>query len=581
MRRLLQQFLGPYTSKAILGVLTKMVEVVFEVLTPLVVARMIDYGVHAHDITAVSRLGFLLLLFAVVSYSFTLICQKCASLCSQGIGTDIRKALYEHISQFSSAEVDFFGSASLVTRITNDVNQVQLAVALGVRQVTRWPLLAIGSIIACLSIDVQLGLVVLVSTVLVGLIFYLVMHASIPFYKKMQDKLDSVSQITQEALSGVRVIRALRKDAYEFKRFSAASHEQAQVAISVGKLSSLLNPATFFVLYLAILVVLWIAQDLVLSATLTQGQVIAFVSYMTTTLISVGYLANLIIIFLRASASSMRIHEVLQTPLTVTSHTDTPIKLDANAPALTFENVSFSYTDAAQQSAAALQNLSFALQPGQSLGIIGGTGSGKSSVAQLLPRLYDATSGSIKLFGTDIQAYPLQQLHKLVGYVPQKPSLMRGTIRSNLLWRNPAATDTQLWDALAVAQAKDFVEQMPGQLDSVVEAGGKNFSGGQCQRLTIARSLVDTPRLLVLDDAASALDYATDAQLRTALTELQEQVTRIIISQRVSAVMDASLILVLNHGCVAGLGTHDELMQTCTIYQEICLSQFSQEEVQQ
>ncbi|MDY4522597.1 MAG: ABC transporter ATP-binding protein [Atopobium sp.] len=581
MRRLLQQFLGPYTSKAILGVLTKMVEVVFEVLTPLVVARMIDYGVHAHDITAVSRLGFLLLLFAVVSYSFTLICQKCASLCSQGIGTDIRKALYEHISQFSSAEVDFFGSASLVTRITNDVNQVQLAVALGVRQVTRWPLLAIGSIIACLSIDVQLGLVVLVSTVLVGLIFYLVMHASIPFYKKMQDKLDSVSQITQEALSGVRVIRALRKDAYEFKRFSAASHEQAQVAISVGKLSSLLNPATFFVLYLAILVVLWIAQDLVLSATLTQGQVIAFVSYMTTTLISVGYLANLIIIFLRASASSMRIHEVLQTPLTVTSHTDTPIKLDANAPALTFENVSFSYTDAAQQSAAALQNLSFALQPGQSLGIIGGTGSGKSSVAQLLPRLYDATSGSIKLFGTDIQAYPLQQLHKLVGYVPQKPSLMRGTIRSNLLWRNPAATDTQLWDTLAVAQAKDFVEQMPGQLDSVVEAGGKNFSGGQCQRLTIARSLVDTPRLLVLDDAASALDYATDAQLRTALTELQEQVTRIIISQRVSAVMDASLILVLDHGCVAGLGTHDELMQTCTIYQEICLSQFSQEEVQQ
>lgn len=580
MRRLLQQFLGPYTSKAILGVLTKMVEVVFEVLTPLVVARMIDYGVHAHDITAVSRLGFLLLLFAVVSYSFTLICQKCASLCSQGIGTDIRKALYEHISQFSSAEVDFFGSASLVTRITNDVNQVQLAVALGVRQVTRWPLLAIGSIIACLSIDVQLGLVVLVSTVLVGLIFYLVMRASIPFYKKMQDKLDSVSQITQEALSGVRVIRALRKDAYEFKRFSAASHEQAQVAISVGKLSSLLNPATFFVLYLAILVVLWIAQDLVLSATLTQGQVIAFVSYMTTTLISVGYLANLIIIFLRASASSMRIHEVLQTPLTVTSHTDTPIELDANAPALTFENVSFSYTDAAQQSAAALQNLSFALQPGQSLGIIGGTGSGKSSVAQLLPRLYDATSGSIKLFGTDIQAYPLQQLHKLVGYVPQKPSLMRGTIRSNLLWRNPAATDTQLWDALAVAQAKDFVEQMPGQLDSVVEAGGKNFSGGQRQRLTIARSLVDTPRILVLDDAASALDYATDAQLRTALTELQEQVTRIIISQRVSAVMDASLILVLDHGCVAGLGAHDELMQTCTIYQEICLSQFSQEEVQ-
>lgn len=580
MRRLLQQFLGPYTSKAILGVLTKMVEVVFEVLTPLVVARMIDYGVHAHDITAVSRLGFLLLLFAVVSYSFTLICQKCASLCSQGIGTDIRKALYEHISQFSSAEVDFFGSASLVTRITNDVNQVQLAVALGVRQVTRWPLLAIGSIIACLSIDVQLGLVVLVSTVLVGLIFYLVMRASIPFYKKMQDKLDRVSQITQEALSGVRVIRALRKDAYEFKRFSAASHEQAQVAISAGKLSSLLNPATFFVLYLAILVVLWIAQDLVLSATLTQGQVIAFVSYMTATFISVGYLANLIIIFLRASASSMRIYEVLQTPLTVTSHTDTPIELDANAPALTFENVSFSYTDAAQQSAAALQNLSFALQPGQSLGIIGGTGSGKSSVAQLLPRLYDATSGSIKLFGTDIQAYPLQQLHKLVGYVPQKPSLIRGTIRSNLLWRNPAATDTQLWNALAVAQAKDFVEQMPGQLDSVVEAGGKNFSGGQRQRLTIARSLVDTPRLLVLDDAASALDYATDAQLRTALTELQEQVTRIIISQRVSAVMDASLILVLNHGCVAGLGTHDELMQTCTIYQEICLSQFSQEEVQ-
>lgn len=583
MRRLLQQFMKPYTSKAILGILTKMVEVVFEVLTPLVIARMIDHGVHTHNVAAVIGLGALLLLLAAVSYCFTLICQKCASVCSQGIGTDIRNALYEHISQFSAAELDFFGTPSLVTRLTNDVNQIQLGIALGIRQLTRWPLLAIGSIIACFSLNVAFGAVALISTVLVSVIFFVIMRASIPFYKDMQNKLDTVSQITREALSGVRVIRAFRKDAYESKRFSAAAQNQAQIAIGVGKLSALLNPATFFVMYSAILIILWISAvwisgDTLPGSTLTQGQVIACVSYMTTTLISIGYLANLVIVFLRAWASSMRIAEVLDTHLSITVPS-TRVELDCTAAALRFENVNFSYNAATHDEALALHDVSFSIQAGQTLGIIGGTGSGKSSLAQLICRLYDMTSGSISLFGTDIQAYPLQQLHELVGYVPQKTSLISGTIRSNLLWRNPAATDEQLWDALTVAQAQEFVAQKPNQLDSVVEAGGKNFSGGQRQRLTIARSLVQMPRIVVLDDAASALDFATDARLRAALANLGEEVTSIIISQRVSAVMHADAILVLDHGRVAGLGDHETLLRDCPIYREICLSQLSKEEV--
>ncbi|WP_028264253.1 ABC transporter ATP-binding protein [Atopobium fossor] len=580
MRKLLQRFLRPYTSKAILGILTKMVEVIFEVLTPLVIARMIDYGVHTNDVDMVVRLGALLLVFAVVSYGFTLICQKCAALVSQGIGTDIRTTLYEHISQFSSGEMDRFGTPSLVTRITSDVNQVQVAVALGIRQVTRWPLLAFGSIVACISINWELGLVALISTPVVGLIFFYIMRAALTFYKTMQDKLDTISQITREALLGVRVIRAFRKDAYESKRFMVATQEQTRVAIGAGKLSSVLNPATFFVMYTAVLVILWIASNHVNTGNLTQGQVVAFVSYMTTTLISVSYLANLVIIFLRASASSIRILEVLETTLHVTSSTQKTVELNSEAPALCFNHVSFGYGDAIHEASLVLRDVGFTIQPGQTLGIIGGTGSGKSSLAQLLARLYDVTSGSIELFGSDIQSFSLQQLHELVSYVPQKASLISGTIRSNLQWRNPDATDEQLWNALALAQAKDFVAKKPKQLDSVVEAGGKNFSGGQRQRLTIARALVAMPRILVLDDAASALDYATEARLRLALHELRHRVTSVIISQRVSAVMQADAILVLDHGRVAGLGTHHELLHSCNIYQEICNSQLSHEEVQ-
>lgn len=574
MIELLRRFMGPYRGKTIIAIVTKVVEVVFEILTPLVVARMIDVGVRQRDLDEVLHMGLALLAFAVVSYLFTLICQRLAAQVSQRMGTDIRNDLYAQVNRLSSVEVNRIGIPSLVTRVTNDVNQVQLAVAIGVRMLPRWPLLAVGSMLAALLIDVRLGLVFLVCMPTIVVVFFLVMRASIPYYRQMQEKLDKISLETREMLSGMRVIRAFRKVPEETGRGLDAVEEQTLVAVAVGRLSAILNPATFVVMNLGVVAVLWVGGLQVDAGDLTTGEVVAFVNYMTQTLISVSYLANLVVVLMRGHTSSLRILEVLDTQPSITDEGNVSLGIDENAPALELDDVSFVYEGAPVP---ALADVSLSLLSGQTLGVIGGTGSGKSTFAQLIPRLCDPSSGSVWAFGHDVRDYPFDELRSYVSMVPQHVVLVSGTIRSNLLWRDPSACDDELWRALERAQAAKFVRMLPQGLDAPVEAGGTNFSGGQRQRLTIARALVGHPRLVVLDDAASALDFATDYRLRSVLRKLRAELTTIVISQRVSSIMSSDQILVLDHGAVAGLGTHDQLLEHCEIYREICVSQLGEE----
>ena len=576
MFELLRKYLGPYRGKTIIGALSKVVEVIFDLITPLVIARTIDDGVHNRDVGAVLRYGALLVCFALVGYGFTLICQKMAALVAQGVGTDLRDDLMRRTMSLSAAEMDRFGADSLVTRTTNDVNQVQLAVAMGIRQLMRFPILGIGSIVAALLIDLKLGLVFLLCVPVITLVFWFVMSRSVPFFRLMQEKLDLVSRITREALSGVRVIRAFGREGSETKRFDAASKEQTDVAVAVGRLSALLNPAPLLVMNLGVVAILWTGAVQVSVGDLRQGQVMAFVNYMSQTLVAIVYVANLVVLFNRGSASAQRVMEVLDTEPSVRDTAGEPLAVDPCTSALALDHVSFSYAGAQLPS---VDDVTLTLGQGETLGVIGGTGSGKSTLVSLLVRLYDVSAGTIEVLGHDVRDYPIAQLRSLVSIVPQKASLVSGTIRSNLLWRRPDADDDELWRALERAQAADFVREKSLGLDGAVEAGGKNFSGGQRQRLTIARALVGSPRLVVLDDSASALDFKTDARLRRALRELGGRTSAVIVSQRVSAVMQSDRILVLDHGRVVGLGTHRELLEASEIYREICLSQLSAEEV--
>lgn len=570
--------MGPYRGRVALGMSAKVVEVVFDLMTPVIVARMIDRGVAGRDAGLVVRLGALLVLLACVGYCFTLVCQKMAALVSQGMGTDVRDALFRKVMGLSAADVDRFGTPSLTTRLTNDVNQVQLAVALGIRQLIRWPFLAVGSMVAACLIDLRLGSIFLLCTPLIGLAFWFVMSHAVPYFRQMQVRLDRVSLLARETLSGMRVIRAFRHEDDERARFDEAARAQAQTAIAAGRLTSLLNPATFVVLNLGVVAILWSGAVRINVGDLTQGEVMAFVNYMTQTLLAVGYVANLVVTFTRGAASGQRIMEVLDAPDALADGSDTELALPARGeePAIRLESVSFSYAGGESN---ALDGVTLSLEEGQTLGVIGGTGSGKSTLVQLLDRLYDPTSGTVSVLGRDAREYPLAQLRGVVSVVPQLASLLTGTIRSNLLWRDATATDDELWHALELAQAADFVRAKPLGLDEPVEAGGRNFSGGQRQRLTIARALVASPRILVLDDSASALDFATDARLRHALGGISHSTTCVVVSQRVSAVMGADKILVLDHGRMARLGTHRELLDRCGLYREICLSQLSEKEV--
>lgn len=594
MIELLRRFGGKFRRYMVIGPACKLIEVIFDLLTPLVIAQMIDKGIGSHDVSAVIHYGMVLGAMAVIGISFTLVCQKMAALTSQGMGTDIRGALYEHINKLSYAELDRFGTPSLITRITNDVNQVQLAVALGVRMLIRWPFLAVGSMCAALAIDLKLGVIFLICTPAIGLVFWFVMARCIPYYKQLQAKLDRIALICREGLSGARVVRAFVREDHERERFAQAADDQAHTAIAVGKLSSILNPVTFLMMNLGVCAILWVGGIQVNVGELTQGQVMAFVNYMTQTLTSIVYVANLVVVFTKASASASRINEVLNCEPSITDEGNQPVALpepsdlaggSAPVPALSFDHASFSFGAGA---ANAVSDVTLELPVGKTLGIIGGTGSGKSTLVSLISRLYDASIGSVSVMGADVRAWPLDQLRRVVATVPQRASLVSGTIRSNLTWRDDAATDDELWAALDMAQASEFVRKKPQGLDAPVEAGGKNFSGGQRQRLTIARALVGSPQVLIMDDSASALDFKTDAALRHAIRERSVRgaaegglpLTTVIVSQRVSTVRDADMICVLNHGSVAGLGTHDELYAACQLYREICQSQLRREELE-
>lgn len=593
MIELLRRFGGKFRRYMVIGPACKLIEVIFDLLTPLMIAQMIDKGIGAHDVNAVVHYGVVLAAMAVIGISFTLVCQKMAALTSQGMGTDIRGALYQHINKLSYAELDRFGTPSLITRITNDVNQVQLAVALGVRMLIRWPFLAVGSMVAALAIDLKLGMIFLICTPAIGLVFWFVMARCIPYYKQLQAKLDRIALICREGLSGARVVRAFVREDHERERFAQAADDQANTAIAVGKLSSILNPVTFLVMNLGVCAILWVGGIQVNVGELTQGQVMAFVNYMTQTLTSIVYVANLVVVFTKASASASRINEVLNCEPSITDGGNQPVALPkpgatgnaAPVSALSFDHASFSFGAGA---ANAVNDVTLELPLGKTLGIIGGTGSGKSTLVSLIPRLYDASAGSVCVMGADVRAWRLDQLRHVVATVPQRASLVSGTIRSNLTWRDEAATDDELWAALDMAQASEFVRNKPQGLDAPVEAGGKNFSGGQRQRLTIARALVGSPQILIMDDSASALDFKTDAALRHAIRERSVRgaaegglpLTTVIVSQRVSTVRDADMICVLDHGSVAGLGTHDELYATCQLYREICQSQLRREELE-
>lgn len=578
---LLSKFVWPkYGRKSFVALLCKAVEVIGDLLTPLIIARMIDLGIHGANMYDIIRYGILLVVIAIVGFSFTLVCQKIASIVSQRTGTDLRNELFKKIQELSSADISALGTDTLVTRLINDVNQVQVTVALGIRQLIRWPILAAGSIIATLMLDAKLGMVFLLATVLVAAIFFFVARKSIALFAELQKRLDTVSLYMRQMLSGIRVIRAFRHEAEEKEQFSEAVLAQTKTATNAANYSALLNPATFLVMYLGIAVTLWLAAPQITAGTLSQGTVVALVSYMTSALLAIGYVANLVIIITRGAASASRVMEVLNTKPALSDKGNKYINLaesDFVGTAVAFKDASLVYDGGGEP---ALSNINLSLQAGQTLGIIGGTGSGKSSFASLIPRLFDTESGSVSVFGHDVKTYTFEQLRALIGYVPQYTSLVSGTIRTNLCWKNPNATDEELWAALEIAQAADFVREKPDQLDSVVERGGKNFSGGQRQRLTIARALVGSPRIVILDDAASALDFATDAHLRAALRKLSATTTSIIISQRVAAVMQADKILVLDHGKQVGLGSHTELLATCPLYKEICLSQLRPEEVE-
>ena len=578
----IKRFGLPFRRELVLGPLSKLVEVGFDLCTPLVVALMIDRGVGTRDVRALAWYGALLAAMALAGFASTLICQKMASRASQGIGTALRDALFTHVNELSGAEIDRFGTPSLITRITNDVNQVQLAIALAIRQMTRFPLLAVGSMVAALLIDARLGVVFLIATPLIGLVFWLVMARCIPHFKRMQLKLDRIALITREGLSGARAVRAFVREGHERERFGRAAADQADVAIAVGRLTSLLNPATFFIMNLAVCAILWVGGAQVNVGALTQGQVMAFVNYMTQTLLAIVYVANLVVVFTRAQASAERIFEVLDCEPSVR---DPAVAAECrrSAPvsqAIRLADVGFAYPGASLR---AVEGVTLQVPAGGTLGVIGGTGSGKSTLAQLLVRLYDATEGSIEVLGEDVRSLPLGELRTMIGYVPQKAELVSGTIRSNLLWRDASASDAELWRALETAQAAEFVRRLPRGLDAEVEAGGGNFSGGQRQRLTIARALVGDPRVLVLDDASSALDLKTDAELRTALRTCHAGAAlggcTVVVSQRVASVCDADVICVMRRGRAVGVGTHGQLLANCPVYREIVDSQQADEGV--
>ncbi len=574
MFKLAKRYLGSVKQYIIIGQTSKLIEAIFEVIVPLIMAAIVDNGIKGNMGKGyVYKMGGVLILLGVLGLCFALICQYLASKASQSVGTVMRNDMFRHINSLSHAELDRLGTPSLITRLTNDINQVQQAVAMFIRLVVRAPFIVIGSAIMAMSIDLKLSVIFVIIIPLVVLVLYLIMSRSIKYYKVIQKKLDRISLVTREGLSGVRVIRAFSRQDTEQKRFDEANDDYLDISLRVGRLSALLNPLTYVILNLAIAAIVWYGGVGVDTGRLTQGEVIAFVNYMTQISLALVVVANLVVLFTKAAASSARINEVLEIEPSIKNGTE---KVGAGSEnAVEFSHVYFSYNNSGEY---ALEDIDLTAKKGETIGVIGGTGSGKSTLASLIPRFYDISKGELKINGTDAADYDTMALRQKVGVVPQKAVLFSGTIAENMRWGKRDATDEEIWKALETAQAKEFVEKMPDGLDTHIAQGGKNLSGGQKQRLTIARALVSQPDILILDDSASALDFATDADLRKAIAQNTTGMTTFIISQRANSIMQADKIIVLDDGRQAGLGTHRELLESCGVYREICYSQLSKEE---
>lgn len=561
------KYLKPYRKEAVIGFFFKLIEAFFELIVPIVVADIIDYGILHQDQQYILQRGLLLLALALLGYACALVCQYFASKTSQGFGTYLRNDMFKAIHAYDYENIDEIGIPSLMTRITNDTNQLQLAVAMTIRLASRSPFLILGSLVMAFRISVPIALIFICAAPILALAIYGVMSKSLPLYLKIQKQLDHVSLICRENLAGIRVIRAFSKQKQEKERFQQATQKQKDMQIQVGKLSALLNPSTSVIVNCAILVILYAGGLQVNAGYLTQGEVIALINYMNQILLSMFAFANVIVIYNKATACYKRVQEVLAIQPAIQ---DGKCLIDnQEGPMVTFDHVSFSY-----QGSHALHDLSFSIHQGETIGIIGGTGSGKSTLIHLISRFYEATQGQIYIKNRPIQDYSLFSLRQMIGLVPQQATLFTGTIKENICLAKENASDDEVKQALHLAQAS-FVDEWKDGIYSHITQGGHNLSGGQKQRLTIARALVRNPELLILDDSASALDFATDAALRKAIATLPQ--TTIIVSQRVSAIMHADKILVLSHGELVGMGKHDELMKTCEIYQQIVTSQMSKE----
>lgn len=563
-------------KEAIIGPIFKLMEAILELILPTIVALIINNGVGNHDSAYVYRMGGLMVLMSLLGFGCSMVCQYYAARASQGFGTTLRNKMFRHITSLSYAELDTLGTPTLINRITNDVNQLQIAVAMLIRLVIRAPFICIGAILMSMILDFRLSLILIAATPIFGIILYFIITRSAPLYRKYQQKLDALALVLSENLSGIRVIRAFAKRRTEKERFDASSDDLTTTAIRVSRISALLGPMTTLVVNAAIIAILWVGGIHIDGGRLSQGEIIAFINYITQILLALIVVSNLVIIFTKASSSANRVNEVLGVKVSVSEEGNAVIaEPDHAAPAIQFDHVSFGYNTTGES---ALEDISLVINRGETVGLIGSTGSGKSTFVNLIPRFYDAVQGEVKVDGVNVRDYKLHQLREKIGIVPQKAVLFTGTIAENIRWGKEDATEEEIMQAASIAQAEEFIRKLPEGLNTQVSRGGLNLSGGQKQRLTIARAVVGKPSILILDDSSSALDFSTDAALRKALKESSQEMTVLLVSQRVSTVRQADKIMVFEEGRIAGVGTHEELMRGCEEYKEICLSQLSSEE---
>ncbi len=573
MRKLLV-YLKDYKKETVLAPLFKMLEATFELFVPFVMANIIDHGIRQADDGAVLRSGLILVALGLIGLLCSVTAQYFAAKAAVGFSAKLKHALFQHIQSLSFTELDTLGSSTLITRMTSDVNQVQNGVNMVLRLFLRSPFIVFGAMIMAFFIDAKAALIFVVTIPLLAVVVFGIMMITMPLYKKVQAGLDAVLLTTRENLVGARVIRAFHKEAEETARFEEKNTALTNLQLFVGKLSALTNPVTYIIVNVATIFLLYTGAVRVDEAVISQGQVVSLVNYMSQILVELVKLANLIILITKALACANRIEGIFEVKSSMQWGEQAPLAAQAEAPAVEFDHVHLAYAGAGAES---LSDIHITVKKGQTVGVIGGTGSGKSSLVNMIPRFYDATKGTVRIDGRDVKTYGMEELREKVGVVLQRAVLFRGTIRDNLLWGRGDASDEELWEALASAQAREFVEAKEGGLDAPVAQEGRNLSGGQRQRLTIARALVGRPKILILDDSASALDYATEAALRTAIRELPEETTVFIVSQRASSIRHADQIIVLEDGEMAGLGTHEELLAGCEVYQEIYYSQFPRE----